>query len=91
LARDFHALALVARTTETLAETAEMVRASGAKPLLLVHDLRQPDAAGAVVAATLGLFGRIDAVARIVGAVPQADMFALADEQRVDGGETKAL
>lgn len=66
-------------------ETAETVRAAGATPLLQVHDLRQPDAAGAVVATTIDHFGRIDAVACIAGAVPQADMFALTDEQWDDG------
>ncbi|WP_306891968.1 SDR family oxidoreductase [Ancylobacter amanitiformis] len=85
LARDFSALVLVARTREALAETAETVRAAGAEPLVLVHDLRQPDAAGAVVAATLQRFGRIDAVACIAGAVSPADLFALTDEQWDDG------
>jgi len=85
LARDFSAVVLVARTPKTLAETADAVGVAGAKPLLLVHDLRQPDAAAAVVAATLVRFGRIDAVACIAGAVPQTDMFALTDEQWGDG------
>ena len=85
LARDFSAVALVARTQETLTETADAVRAAGAEPLLLARDLRQPDAAGAIVAATRESFGRIDAVACIAGAVSQADMFALTDEQWDDG------
>jgi 3-oxoacyl-[acyl-carrier protein] reductase len=85
LARDFSALVLVARTREALAETAETVRVAGAEPLVLVHDLRQPDAAGAVVAATLQRFGRIDAIACIAGAVSPADLFALTDEQWDDG------
>ncbi|MFG1397962.1 SDR family oxidoreductase [Roseixanthobacter pseudopolyaromaticivorans] len=85
LARDFSAVALVARTPDALAETAERVQAAGATPLPLVHDLRQPDAAGAVVAATLQRFGRIDAVACIAGAVSPADLFALTDEQWNDG------
>lgn len=89
LARDFSAVALVARSRETLAETAEAVRAAGAEPLLFARDLRQPDAAGAVVAATFDTFGRIDAVACIAGAVPQADMFALTDEQWDDGFSLK--
>jgi 3-oxoacyl-[acyl-carrier protein] reductase len=85
LARDFSAVALVARTQETLTETADAVRAAGAEPLLFARDLRQPDAAGAIVAATRESFGRIDAVACIAGAVPQTDMFALTDEQWDDG------
>ncbi|WP_237481456.1 SDR family oxidoreductase [Lichenibacterium dinghuense] len=85
LARDFGAVVLVARTQATLAEAAEAVRAAGAEPLPLALDLRRPDAAGPVVAATLERFGRIDAVACIAGAVPQADLFALTDEQWDDG------
>ena len=85
LARDFSAVALVARTQETLIETADAIRAVGAEPRLFARDLRQPDAAVAIVAATLEFFGRIDAVACIAGAVPQADMFALTDEQWDDG------
>lgn len=85
LARDFSAVALVARTQETLTETADAVRAAGAEPLLFARDLRQPDAAGAIVAATRESFGRIDAVACIAGAVPQTDMFAFTDEQWDDG------
>ncbi len=85
LARDFGAVALVARTQETLAETTDAVREAGAEPPVSVRDLRQPSAAGAAVATTREAFGRIDAVACIAGAVPQADMFTLTDEQWDDG------
>ena len=85
LARDFSALVLAARTQEALAETADAVRRAGAAPLLFARDLRQPDAAGAIVAATLETFGRIDAIACVAGAVSQADLFALTDEQWDDG------
>ncbi len=85
LARDFSAVALVARTETTLARTADAVRAAGAEPLIFAQDLRQPEAAGAIVAATRRSFGRIDAIACIAGAVPQADLFALTDEQWDDG------
>ncbi|MFA5956313.1 SDR family oxidoreductase [Hyphomicrobium sp.] len=85
LARDFSAIALVARTPETLAETADLVVSGGAEALMLARDLREPKAAAAVVAATLERFGRIDAVACIAGAVPQQDLFDLTDEQWEDG------
>jgi 3-oxoacyl-[acyl-carrier protein] reductase len=85
LARDFGAVALVARTPDTLAGTAAAVRAAGAEPLVLARDLREPKAADAVVAATREAFGRIDALACIAGAVPQADLFSLTDEQWDDG------
>ena len=85
LARDFGAVAIVARTADTLAATADAVRADGADPLILARDLREPEAGEAVVRATLDRFGRIDALACIAGAVPQRDMFELTDEQWDDG------
>jgi len=63
LARDFTAVTLVARSAETLAETADVVRSAGAESLVLSHDLREPEASASVVKATLERFGRIDALA----------------------------
>lgn len=85
LARDFTAITLVARTPDTLAETAEAVRSAGAEPLVLALDLRDAEASAAVVRATAERFGRIDALACIAGAVPQHDLFTLTDEQWDDG------
>ncbi|HQT86667.1 MULTISPECIES: SDR family NAD(P)-dependent oxidoreductase [Acidiphilium] len=85
LARDFSTVVLVARTQETLIESGDAVRCAGAEPLLFARDLREPDAAGAIVAATQEAFGRIDAVACIAGAVAQGDLFTLTDEQWDDG------
>ena len=81
LARDFSALVLVARTRATLEETAEAVRAAGAKALIVDADLGKPEAAQAVVDRTLAVFGRIDALLNIAGAVPQIDLFDMTDEQ----------
>ncbi len=85
LARDFSAIALVARSNETLAATADFVVLGGAEALVLARDLREPNAATEVIAATLERFGRIDAVACIAGAVPQQDLFELTDEHWEDG------
>ncbi|MEA1672848.1 SDR family oxidoreductase [Nitrospirillum sp. BR 11163] len=85
LARDFEAVAIVARSADTLAETADIVRSAGAEPLALSRDLRTPEACASVIRATLERFGRIDALACIAGAVAQADLFALTDEQWDDG------
>jgi 3-oxoacyl-[acyl-carrier protein] reductase len=85
LARDFDAVTLVARTPETLAETAEAVRSAGAEPLAIVLDLRIPEAAATVISATVERFGRVDALACIAGAVSQQDLFQLTDEQWDDG------
>jgi 3-oxoacyl-[acyl-carrier protein] reductase len=85
LARGFDSVTIVARTAETLAETADTIRLAGAEPLALAHDLRAPDASSLVVQTTLEHFGRIDAVACIAGAVAQADLFALTDDDWTDG------
>jgi len=81
LARDFPALVLVARSRSKLDETAEAVRAAGAKTLVIDADLARPEAAKAVVDQTLAAFRRIDALLNIAGAVPQIDLFDMSDEQ----------
>src|SRR5487761_504456 len=75
LARDFSALALIARNRPNLERTAEAVRAAGARTLIIDADLAQPAAAKAVIDQTLTAFGRIDALLNIAGAVPQIDLF----------------
>jgi 3-oxoacyl-[acyl-carrier protein] reductase len=81
LARDVTALALVARDTEELEETAQGVDAAGAEALTIALDLADPAAAQRVVDETLARFGRIDALLNIAGAVPQIDLFEMTDEQ----------
>lgn len=81
LARDFEAIVLVARNREHLAETAAAVEAAGAKALVIDLDLAEKRSAKAVVEQALATFGRIDAVLNIAGAVPQIDLFEMADEQ----------
>lgn len=85
LASDFTAIALVARTPEALALTAEALAGAGATPLVLARDLRRPEAAGEVAAAVTGRFGRIDALVNVAGAVPQTDLFAMTDAEWDDG------
>jgi 3-oxoacyl-[acyl-carrier protein] reductase len=81
LARDFSALALVARSQAHLEQTAEAVRTAGAETLVIDADLSQPAVAQSVVDQTLGAFGRIDALLNIAGAVPQIDLFEMTDAQ----------
>jgi 3-oxoacyl-[acyl-carrier protein] reductase len=85
LARDFSALALVARNRSHLEQTAEAVRTAGAQALVIDIDMAQPAAARAVVDQTLAAFGRIDALLNIAGAVPQIDVFEMTDEQWESG------
>ncbi|TXH33095.1 MAG: SDR family oxidoreductase [Rhodospirillaceae bacterium] len=89
LARDFSAIALVARTRDKLEETAEAVEAAGAEALVIDADLTGRTAAQAVVTHTLAAFDRIDALVNIAGAVPQIDLFEMTDEQWQDGLELK--
>jgi NAD(P)-dependent dehydrogenase (short-subunit alcohol dehydrogenase family) len=81
LARDFGAIALVARDRSNLEGTAAAVQAADARQLIVVTDLARPTAAAAVVDQTLAAFGRIDALINIAGAVPQIDLFEMTDAQ----------
>lgn len=85
LATDFGAVAIVARTAEALAPVAAAIAAAGATPLPLAYDLREPAAVGAIVTAVTDRFGRVDALANIAGAVPQADLFAMTDAEWDEG------
>ncbi|HKT92064.1 MAG TPA: SDR family oxidoreductase [Paraburkholderia sp.] len=81
LARDFDAIAVVARNREQLEQTAAQVREAGAEALVIDIDLSRAEAARQVVEQTLAAFGRIDALLNIAGAVPQIDLFEMTDEQ----------
>ncbi|WP_018264652.1 SDR family oxidoreductase [Methylosinus sp. LW4] len=85
LARDFSAVVLVARDAIALASVAEAVSAAGAASLTLSRDLRVADAAREAIETTRDRFGRIDALVNIAGAVPQADLFAMSEEEWTDG------
>jgi 3-oxoacyl-[acyl-carrier protein] reductase len=89
LAAAYSGVVLVARREAELEETAKAVIAAGAMPLVIAADLRLPAAPEQVVAATIGKFGRIDAVINIAGAVPQIHLFEMTDEQWNDGAEMK--
>jgi len=80
LAKDFAAVALVARNRANLEATAAAVEAAGARALVIDLDLSEPAAAKSVVEQTLAAFGRIDALLNIAGAVPQIDLFEMTDE-----------
>ena len=81
LARDFSGLVLVARNRANLEQTAQAVTETGAEALVVDADLAQPEAAQAVVDQALAVFGRIDALLNIAGAVPQIDLFEMTDAQ----------
>lgn len=89
LAKTYSGVVLVARREAELEETAKAVVAAGAVPLVIAADLRLPAAPEQVVTATVGKFGRIDAVINIAGAVPQIHLFEMTDEQWNDGAEMK--
>jgi NAD(P)-dependent dehydrogenase (short-subunit alcohol dehydrogenase family) len=79
LARDFSALALVARNRANLEKTAALVRTAGAEALVIDADLGEVPAAQLVVDKTLSTLGRIDALLNIAGAVPQIDLFEMSE------------
>ncbi|KAL6889947.1 hypothetical protein GGI43DRAFT_222317 [Trichoderma evansii] len=81
LARDFSSIVLVARNEEKLLETAALIaKTGGCRTMVLSLDLSDPVSADAVVSRTLAEFGRIDALVNIAGAVPQIDLFEMADK-----------
>ncbi|WP_323120052.1 SDR family oxidoreductase [Burkholderia alba] len=80
LARDFDAIALVARDRGNLERTADEVKGAGARTLVVDIDLADPGAARQVVDRVLAAFGRIDALLNIAGAVPQIDVFDMSDD-----------
>jgi 3-oxoacyl-[acyl-carrier protein] reductase len=85
LAGDFHALVLIARSTENLEETAHLVRSKGSKTLIIDVDLSKPESAEIIISRTLNKFGRIDALINISGAVPQIDLFEMTDDEWDNG------
>jgi 3-oxoacyl-[acyl-carrier protein] reductase len=85
LAQNFGGVVIAARDAELLKTTGKDVVAAGAQSLDVCVDLRDPAAAGTVVAKTLDRFGRIDAVVNIAGAVPQIDVLEMTDAQWDDG------
>jgi len=85
LARDFSVILLVARDKDKLEQTASDVRSAGAEAMIFDLDLREPQSAETVVKSTLEHLGRIDALLNIAGAVPQIDLFEMADAQWDDG------
>jgi 3-oxoacyl-[acyl-carrier protein] reductase len=89
LARDFSAVALVARSEAALSEVGAEVNKAGAESISIAIDLSQPDASQAVIKSVLDRFGRVDALLNIAGAVPQIDLFEMTDEQWRSGMELK--
>jgi 3-oxoacyl-[acyl-carrier protein] reductase len=89
LARDFSAVVLAARNEDELQNTARCVEAAGAEALVCALDLREAQAADAVVKSAMARFGGIDALLNIAGAVPQIDLFEMTDAQWEDGAALK--
>jgi 3-oxoacyl-[acyl-carrier protein] reductase len=85
LARDFSAVVVVARNKNNLEETPSEARSAGAEAMVFDVDLREPQAAEAIVSGTLERFGRIDALLNIAGAAPQIDLSEMTDAQWDDG------
>jgi 3-oxoacyl-[acyl-carrier protein] reductase len=89
LARDFSAVVLAARNADALKEVANAVKSAGAEPLICDLDLSKVESAQGLVKSALERFGRIDALLKIAGAVPQIDRFEMTDEQWRAGAELK--
>ena len=75
-------LTLVARSQTLLEELAQSLPTSC---LVQAEDLRDPDAASRVVAATIEHFGRVDALVNNAGATKRGDFLELTDADWADG------
>src|SRR5215208_4401128 len=73
---------LVARSH---AELESLARSLSNDSLVQAIDLRSPQAAGEVVAATVEKFGRLDLLVNNAGATKRGDFFTLTDEEWQDG------
>jgi len=82
LAKEQMRLVLVARSEDLLNELAA---SSGTECLVHAADLRKPESAGQVIAATIQRFGTIDLLVNNAGATKRGDFLQLADEDWADG------
>src|SRR5512138_2607657 len=82
LAAEGMKLTLAARTGDQLENLAKSLKTDC---LVQVVDLRTPDAAAAVVDATVKRFGRIDLLVNNAGATKRGDFFELTDADWADG------
>jgi 3-oxoacyl-[acyl-carrier protein] reductase len=77
---------LAARDAGALEGVAVEIRTGlGRKALVQPADLRQPDAAARIVAATIASFGRLDVLVNNAGATKRGDFFGLSDDDFADG------
>lgn len=85
LAWEFDLVTVAAGDELALELSASDIRTAGAAALPVVADLRTKGAAAELVARTLEATGQINAVVNIAGAVPQAGLLTMTDEQWNDG------
>lgn len=85
LARDGATLVLAARDGNALAKVAAEVEVAGGKATCFAADLRAPESAAGLVAATISAHGAIDAVVNNAGATKRGDFFELSDADWEDG------
>src|SRR5262245_17512680 len=75
-------LALVARSRDQLEELSASL---ATECLVYPADLRGPEVPGAVIAATMERFGRLDLLVNNAGATKRGDLFSLSDDDWSDG------
>jgi 3-oxoacyl-[acyl-carrier protein] reductase len=88
LAAEGMRLTLVARSRDQLDALAA---ALPARALVQALDLREPEAPGTSVAATVSTFGRVDLLVNNAGATKRGDFFSLTDADWTDGFALKFL
>jgi NAD(P)-dependent dehydrogenase (short-subunit alcohol dehydrogenase family) len=78
-------LLLTGRDAQALQEVATSIRGKGRKAAVCVLDLREPSAAGTLVAAVQREFDGLDILVNNAGATKRGDFFALTDADWEDG------
>jgi 3-oxoacyl-[acyl-carrier protein] reductase len=84
-------LAIAARGTEALRDTAEALEAKGVEVMTLVADLTEPDAPRRVIEAVVTRFGRLEILVNNAGAIRGGDFLTTAAEQWADDWRLKIL
>ena len=82
LAREGMRIALVARSKDALEQVAQSIDTG---TIVEAVDLRDPAAPAAVIAKTIGAFGRIDVLVNNAGATQRGDFLTLSDDAWTDG------
>jgi 3-oxoacyl-[acyl-carrier protein] reductase len=85
LAREGMDVAVTGRSADRLAALHDEIIAGGGRAVAIAADLREPEAAGRVVATAVAALGRLDLLVNCAGATKRGDVLALDEADWTDG------